>query len=54
MGQGGVQNAVWICHPEVDLPAGSYTVLDSGAATWSFNGESGGAGFAHLIALALP
>lgn len=54
VGQGGVQNASWICHPEVELPAGSYAVLDSGAATWSYNDESGGAGFAHLVALALP
>lgn len=54
VGQGGVQNASWICHPEIVLPAGSYTVLDSGAATWSYNDESGGAGFAHLMALALP
>ena len=54
VGQGGVQNASWICHPEILLPAGSYTVLDSGAATWSYNDESGGAGFAHLVALALP
>ena len=49
-GQGNVSNAYWICYPEVDLKAGWYTVIDSDPATWSFNGESGGAGFVKLMA----
>ncbi len=54
VGQGGVQNALWICYPDMEIKAGTYTVVDSNAGTWSYNAESGGAGFAHLTALTLP
>jgi hypothetical protein len=43
-GQGGVRNAYWIASPNVTLPAGIYTVIDSDPATWSQNAESGGVG----------
>lgn len=36
--------AYWIVTPNVVLPAGRYVIVDSGAATWSQNGGSGGAG----------
>lgn len=45
-GQGGVANAFWDATPNVSLPAGTYTVQDSDKATWSFNAQSGGKGFA--------
>ena len=44
-GQGGAPNAYWNCAPNVTLPAGVYTVIDSNPATWSYNGQSGGRGF---------
>jgi hypothetical protein len=43
-GQGGVPNAYWIAHPNIVLPAGSYTVIDSNPATWAQNSGTGGAG----------
>ncbi|MEI6670106.1 MAG: hypothetical protein WCP29_18310 [Acidobacteriota bacterium] len=45
-GQGGVPNANWTCTPNVEIPAGTYTIVDSEAATWSQNAESGGRGMA--------
>lgn len=45
-GQGGVPNASWTCTPNVTLPAGSYTIVDSEPATWSQNPQSGGRGMA--------
>lgn len=43
-GQGGVPNAYWTAEPQVRLPAGEYTVIDSDPSTWAQNSESGGAG----------
>jgi hypothetical protein len=47
-GQGGVPNANWIANPNVVIPPGSYTVIDSSPATWSQNGTSGGRGMAEI------
>ncbi len=47
-GQGGVKNAVWEANPNVLIPAGSYTIVDSNPATWSQNDESSGRGFAII------
>ena len=47
-GQGGVANANWFVLPNVEIKAGSYTVLDSDNATWSHNTQSANAGFAEL------
>jgi len=44
-GQSGVKNAYWDVTPNVVLPAGTYTVIDSDPATWSQNFESNGQGF---------
>ena len=35
-GQGGVPNAYWIAKVDVEVPAGTYTVIDSDPATWSW------------------
>lgn len=43
-GQGGVPSAYWIVEGDLELPAGTYTVLDSDPATWSQNAGSRGAG----------
>jgi len=45
-GQGGVPNAYWAASPNVTIPAGRYTVIDSDPSTWSQNADSGGVGFA--------
>jgi hypothetical protein len=52
-GQGGVSNAYWVVDltPEVELPSGTYTILDSNPVTWAYNGESDDSGIAAVIAL---
>jgi tetratricopeptide (TPR) repeat protein len=47
-GQGGVPNANWTAKPQVQIPAGSYTVIDSSPATWAQNSGSNGAGMTHV------
>jgi len=47
-GQGGVPNAYWNATPNVRLPAGTYTVIDSDPATWAQNSESKGAGHTRI------
>jgi hypothetical protein len=47
-GQGGVPNADWKAAPNVTLPAGTYTVVDSDPPTWAQNSESGGAGHIRI------
>jgi len=49
-GQGGVPNAYWVCFPDIDLPAGTYEIIDSDTATWSQNDESGNAGISRIYA----
>lgn len=43
-GQGGVKNAYWHAVPDVDVPAGTYTIIDSEPATWAQNSGSQGTG----------
>lgn len=40
----GVSDAAWVVNPNVVIPPGSYTVIDSDPNTWSQNQETGGAG----------
>ena len=47
-GQGGVPNANWAAHPNVQLPAGRYTVIDSNPATWAQNSGTKGAGMTRI------
>lgn len=47
-GQGGAPNVGWSCSPNVVIPAGTYTVVDSDPATWSQNSESGARGFSRI------
>jgi hypothetical protein len=49
-GQGGVINAYWQANPNIELPAGTYTVIDSDPSTWSQNSGSSGKGIAWVIA----
>jgi tetratricopeptide (TPR) repeat protein len=48
IGQGGVQNAYWAVLPNIELPAGTYTVIDSDPPTWSYNSQSKGCGFTTI------
>lgn len=47
-GQGGVPNATWTCTPSIELPAGTYRIVDSEPATWSWNAQSSGRGLAAV------
>jgi hypothetical protein len=47
-GQGGAPNVNWECNPNITIPAGTYTVIDSDAATWSQNVMSKGFGFSRV------
>lgn len=49
-GQSGVPNAFWTVNPNITVPAGTYTVVDSSPATWSMNSASGNRGFAQILA----
>ncbi len=49
-GQGGVPNANWHVYPNIVIPAGTYTIIDSDPATWSQNGDSGGKGMSYVMA----
>ena len=49
-GQGGVPNANWFVYPNIVIPTGTYTVIDSGPSTWSHNASSGGKGMGHIKA----
>jgi len=45
-GQGGLPNAFWVVKPNVTIPMGTYTVIDSDPGTWAQNADTGGAGMA--------
>jgi hypothetical protein len=50
-GQGGVKNAFWIAQPNAEVPAGTYTIVDSDPSTWSTNSKAGGIGFATVTVI---
>jgi hypothetical protein len=45
-GQGSAPNVNWTANVNLNVPAGSYQIIDSDPATWSWNPASGGYGFA--------
>lgn len=47
-GQGNVPNASWLVEPNVTLPPGTYTILDSSPETWSHNAGSQGSGMSRI------
>jgi len=51
-GQSG-PNEAWVATPNVIAPAGTYTVIDSDPATWSFNSGSNNLGFVRLWGFAV-
>lgn len=52
-GQGGVPNANWVVTLSngVDLPAGTYEVMDSDPSTWAYGSESGNSGVVSVVGL---
>ncbi len=44
-------NTYWTAKVNVLIPAGTYTVIDSDNATWSYNATSGNAGFVRVYAM---
>ncbi len=49
----GADTILWTTKPQVRIKAGSYTVIDSDAATWSHDVQSGNAGFFKLRLLTI-
>lgn len=47
-GQAGVPDAYWTVRPQVSIPAGTYTVIDSDPGSWAHNSTSFGRGFTHV------
>lgn len=45
---------MWYVEPDIVLPAGTYTIVDSNPATWSHNAKSGGAGIAWVSGIVQP
>ena len=50
-GQGGVPNAYWVAYPNLELPAGTYTIIDSDNVSWSQNAQSNGQGMSRVHAV---
>jgi hypothetical protein len=48
-GQGKVKNAYWDAKPNAQIPAGTYTVIDSDPKTWSTNERANGLGFVTVL-----
>ncbi len=47
-GQGGARDVGWTCSPNVVIPAGTYTIIDSDPDTWSHNSQSETRGFSKV------
>ncbi len=50
-GQGGVPNAYWTVYPDTEIPAGTYTIVDSDPASWAQNSGSKGIGMSQVYAV---
>lgn len=50
-GQGGVPDAYWTVMPNLEIPEGKYTIVDSDPASWAQNGGSRGLGMAQIFAV---
>lgn len=44
-----VLDGYWRVYPNITVPAGTYTVIDSKPASWSFNSESSNAGMTEIV-----
>jgi hypothetical protein len=50
-GQGGVPNAYWTVYPDTQIPAGTYTIVDSDPLSWAQNGGTKGIGMSQVYAV---
>ncbi|MEK7595733.1 MAG: hypothetical protein AAB443_04080 [Patescibacteria group bacterium] len=50
-GQGGVTNAYWTVYPKMDVPVGTYTIIDSDPASWAHNAGTSGVGMSQVYAV---
>lgn len=50
-GQGGVPDAYWTVYPNIEIPAGTYTIVDSDPASWAQNTGSKGLGMSQVYAI---
>lgn len=50
-GQGGVPDAYWTVYPDAEIPAGTYTIVDSDPASWAQNSGSKGIGMSQVYAV---
>jgi hypothetical protein len=50
-GQGGVKNAYWIVQPNLEIPAGTYLIVDSDPSSWATNADNKGIGMAYVNAI---
>ncbi len=48
VGHSGVLNVFWTVYPNLELPPGTYTIVDSDNSTWSYNAQSLNKGFAKV------
>ena len=50
-----LRNSVyWIAQPNQDIPAGTYTLIDSNPSTWAQNSGSGGKGMGWAYGIPVP
>lgn len=47
-GKPGVPSPYWVVKPNMTIPAGSYSIVDSNPSTWAQNGATAGAGMATV------
>ncbi|MBI3980983.1 hypothetical protein HY345_03205 [Candidatus Microgenomates bacterium] len=50
-GQGGVPNAYWTVYPDTEIPAGTYSIIDSDPASWAHNSGTKGIGMSQVYAV---
>ena len=50
-GQGGVPDAYWTVYPNIEVPAGTYTIVDSDPTSWAQNTGSNGLGMSQVYAV---
>ncbi|MPM05111.1 hypothetical protein SDC9_51396 [bioreactor metagenome] len=43
------EGGYWCVYPDAEVPAGTYTVVDSNPESWSFNLDSGNAGMTEIV-----
>jgi hypothetical protein len=50
-GQGGVPDAYWTVYPDIQIPAGTYTIIDSDPLSWAQNSGTKSIGMSQVYAV---